>query len=72
MSEVTGSCTIVFKGVSLTPANVDAVANGLAPLIAQELRNVLTQTPTKGCSVSGSVSGGPGGVGGSVSVGCTF
>ena len=70
---VDGCISIVLRGVDLsTPDSINRCCNGLAPIIAQEIANALKGPKSKGCSVSGSVTSGPGGTSGSGTVTCTF
>lgn len=49
-----------------------AFLDRFTPIIAQDLVRAKSQPRTRGCSVSGTVSGGPGGVSGSGTITCTF
>lgn len=73
-----GACllTLQLKGIPADALEDDASARKylepFVPIIAQEMVRARSLPRSRGCSVSGSASTGPGGTSGSVTVTCTF
>jgi len=51
---------------------IKSCCENLVPILVQEMKTAIDGPQARGCSVSGSVSAGPGGATGSATVTCTF
>jgi hypothetical protein len=69
-----GIITVKYDDADLsTPESTDKfVRDVLSPQIVKVLREAAAAPKTKGCGVSGSASGGPGGASGTITFGCTW
>jgi len=68
-----GMISIQVNGIDLgSKEKIDLFCKSITPLMAQEISSALNAPKTRGCSVSGTVTAGPGGMSGSGTISCTF
>jgi hypothetical protein len=68
-----GLISIQVRDIDLSDhQKIDDFCKSIMPVVAQEIAKTINAPKSKGCSVSGTVTGGSGGVSGSGTVTCTF
>lgn len=68
-----GLVSIQIKDIDLSDRQkIDDFCKSIMPILAQEMFNTINAPKSKACSVSGTVTSGPGGTSGTGTITCTF